>query len=140
MKTSSPKFKILMNFKIALAAVLLISGGSYVTNAQQQSTVSKTTPANAAKSFEGKISAYQKEADAAKSATLLSEMTKEMANGMAAAKSEFANAAGSETSGALMKKYEARTASLNEVMQISRADASNKTAIVSALKKYAQTL
>ncbi|MFA6059024.1 MAG: hypothetical protein WC756_12550 [Taibaiella sp.] len=130
-----------MNFKIALAAVLLISGGSYVTNAQQKSAAPKSTTVNAAKSFESKISAYQKEADAAKSATLLSEMTKEMTNGMAAAKGEFASAsANSETSGALMKKYETRTTALNEVMQISRADASNKTAIVSALKKYAQTL
>lgn len=126
-----------MNLKIALAAVLLISGGSYVSHAQQSNTSQATV--STSKSFEKKIAAYQKEADAAKSATLLSEMTKEMTNGMAAAKSEYASA-NSETSGPLMKKFETRAGALNEVMRTSRADSSNKTAIVTALKKYAQTL
>lgn len=41
-----------MNVKIALAAVLLISGGSYVSHAQQKSAVSSTSTVLTAKSFE----------------------------------------------------------------------------------------
>lgn len=127
-----------MNVKIALAAVLLISGGSYVSHAQK-SNIAQTATVSTAKAFESKISAYQK-ADATKSATLLSELTKEMTNGVGAAKNEMASAKDAETSEKSTKKLQTRMSSLNEVMQVSRADASNKTAIVAALKKYAQTL
>jgi uncharacterized protein (DUF849 family) len=131
-----------MNLKIALTAVLLISGGSYVCHAQK-STVAQTATASTAKAFEKKISAYQKEADASKSAALLSELKQEMTGGMSSLKSEIvaANTNGDkEAFEKLMKKNDLRTTAFNETMQISRADASNKTAIVTALKKYAQTL
>lgn len=50
------------------------------------------------------------------------------------------NNGGKETFEKLMKKNDLRTAAFNETMKVSRTDASNKTAIVSGLKKYAQTL
>lgn len=131
-----------MNLKIALAAVLLISGGSYVSDAQQKSTVSSSTVLTA-KSFEKKVAAYQKEADATKSAALLSELNQEMVGGLTSLKSEIMaanNNGDKETFDKLMKKNDLRTAAFNETMKVSRTDASNKTAIVSGLKKYAQTL
>lgn len=132
-----------MNLKIALAAVLLISGGSYVSHAQQKSNTSQTASVITAKTFEKKVTAYQKEADATKSATLFSELQQDMIGGLNSLKSEImtANTSGSkEAFDKLMKKNDLRTAAFNEAMKASRADASNKTAIVSGLKKYAQTL
>jgi hypothetical protein len=142
MKHHLQNLKILMNLKIALAAVLLISGSSYVSNAQQNSTASTATVLTA-KSFEKKVATYQKEADATKSASLLSELNQEMVSGLTSLKSEImtANNSGDKaTFEKLMKKNDLRTAAFNETMKVSRADASNKTAIVSGLKKYAQTL
>jgi hypothetical protein len=132
-----------MNLKIALAAVLLISGGSYVSNAQQKSTVSSTSTVLTAKSFEKKVAAYQKEADATKSTALLAELNQEMVSGLTSLKSEIMaanNKGDKDTFEKLMKKNDLRTAAFNETMKVSRTDASNKTAIVTGLKKYAQTL
>ncbi len=128
-----------MNFKIALAALLIISGGSYVSHAQSKANTLKAVKVDAAKAFENKVAAYEKEKDASRSAALLAEMQKEMSEGMTAAKTEvsIADAKGdTEASAKLMQKFNIRTMAVNEVMKADK----NKMSVLSAMKRYAQTL
>ncbi len=128
-----------MNLKIALAAVLLISGGSYVSQAQQNSTATQTATA-AVKAFENKIAAYEKESNATKSAALLEDLKKEVANGMAAAKKTYSDASAKGIADAnLMKQYQVRTQAYNDLNLATRTT-TNKTSVVKALKSYAHTL
>jgi hypothetical protein len=121
--------------------VLLISGGSYVSQAQQQSKVA-VTATSAVKAFENKIAAYEKETNATKSAALLEDLKKEVGNGMAAAKSAYSNASAqgkADATSSLMRQYEVRTKAYNDLMMATRGT-TNKASVVQALKSYAQTL
>jgi len=125
-----------MNLKIVLAAAVIISGGSFASYAQTTPTV---TAVSAAKTFAGKIAAYEKETNATKAATLLDGIKSDMMKGMDKAKADFSTARGTvdnATSEKLFKVYDQRAQSLNAV---SKTGAS-KTAIVAGLKQYAQTL
>lgn len=127
-----------MNFKIVLAAVVLISGGSYASHAQKTSTVIKSA-VSAAKSFENKIAAYEKETNATKATALLGGLKQDMMSGISSAKVDVntetnkGNTAGAAT---MMKKYDSRAQSLNSVIK----SASDKAAVLVALKQYAKTL
>lgn len=126
-----------MNLKIVLAAVVLISGGTYASYAQKLAPVSKT--ASTAKTFESKIAAYQKEADATKSASLLDGIKTEVMNGMTTAKADFTNESikgNKEAAAKKMKTYEARANSYNQLMK----SGMDKAKVVTILKQYAQTL
>ncbi len=126
-----------MNLKIALATALLLTGGTYASDAQQKPTVSQSAT-TAAKSFDKKIKEYQN-ADAAQSAALLAELKQVMATDMGTAKAEIASAADDATREKAMKKFENRLNAMNEANRLIDSGG-EKAGIVTALKKYAQTL
>lgn len=132
-----------MNLKIVIAAAILISGGSYVSQAQTKTGVSQSITQVTAKAFNSKVSAYQNEKDATKSATLLNELKQQMIAGMASLKTEIATAGPNgdkATLDKLMKKNELRVQAMSEANKLSRTNPVDKLAVVSALKKYAATL
>jgi hypothetical protein len=126
-----------MNLKIVLAAVVLMSGGSYASHAQKLAPVSKTV--TTAKTFESKVAAYQKETNAMKSTSLLDGIKTEIMNGMASAKADVnKDMAGGNKEAAEknMKTYQARFKSYNELVKAG----ADKAKVVTILKQYAQTL
>lgn len=143
MKSHQSKFKIIMNLKIALTTVILISGGSLASQAQQKSASAKIMATSEAKSFASKIAAYEKEKDAAKAATLFSDLKQEMANGMGSLKTEIVNESSKGDKAAmdrLIKKNEVRATALTQANQLANTEGADKQAIIKELKKYAQTL
>ena len=123
-----------MNLKIALATVILLTGGVYASDAQQKKTVSQSAT-TATKTFENKVKEYQN-ADATQSAPLLAELRQMLATELGTAKAEMA-AADQATRDKLMPKFESRVNAMNEVTRLADTGGDKKS-IVAALQKFAK--
>ena len=126
-----------MNLKIVLAAVVLMSGGTYASHAQKIAPVAKA--ATTAKTFESKIAAYQKETNATKSASLLDGIKTEIMNGMTSVKADVNKdmmSGNKEGAQKKMQTYEARVKNYNDLVKAG----TDKAKVVTILKQYAQTL
>jgi len=124
-----------MNLKIALAALMLVSGGSYVSQAQQTNV---TTQPVSAKSFESKIAAYEKEKDAAKAQTQLDNMKQDMMGSLSEVKMAIHKASQAGDNAAqtkLTQSYESRVQAVTGVQ-----NATDKATTVAALKAFVKAL
>ena len=120
-----------MNLKIALAAAVLLTGGTYACDAQQKNAVSKSA-ATTSNAFANKIKEYQ-HANDSQSAVLLAELKQMMRAELGTAKAEIA-AADQATGEKLMQKFETRRKAMNEVTRL--ADSGDKKSITAALQKF----
>lgn len=126
-----------MNFKIALAAAILLTGGAYLSDAQQQAA---TKTVATAQSFNAKISEYEK-ASASQQNTALEGLKQQMNEGIAAAKLKIVQASGNTAQQQASEGYQKKVSAYNEVVRLSgESSAASKAGIVTALKQYAATL
>jgi|GEM_PF-2390456 len=126
-----------MNLKIALAALTLIAGGSYVANAQQKAGTTQSAANLSRKSFEAKISAYQKETSKDKADALFKELNTMMVNDFTSRKAELV---GKGPESKEMALFQAKVTAVRAAGIAHSATPENKAEVVEALKKYAQTL
>jgi len=131
-----------MNLKIALAAALMISGGTFVAQAQQKPATAKTsaTSSSAAKAFEKKILSFKNETDAKSAAAYFESLTSDMISGIAATKSGLVAATNDAEKTKLTEQMNARVSASNTAIRLFDTNPNNKTAIVQALNEYAKTL
>lgn len=130
-----------MNLKIALAAAILLTGGAYVSDAQQKNAAAPATAAtvNAKAAFNNKIKAYE-QAPAADQAVLLEGMKHDITDGIAAAKKQIMMASESVAQQKAAEQHQIRVNSYNDIIKFSRTTPAGKAEILTALKKYAATL
>lgn len=130
-----------MNLKIALVAAIMLTGGTYVSQAQQKTNATQTAASSISKkNFENKIATFEKTTDAAKAGALLTELRQHMVDGATSMKTEAKNATDKAQSDKLMQLLMVRGKAISEVMNMSPNMDANKTAIVKSLKDYATTL
>ncbi|WP_162902745.1 hypothetical protein [Taibaiella koreensis] len=127
-----------MNLKIALATAVLFTGGAYVSNAQQQTTPATAKAAAIAKTFNSKVSEYEK-ATAAQQGPILEELKHQMDEGVAAAKQKIILASNNTENQQASERYQKRVSAYNDVNSLSKS-AAGKAGIIAALKQYAATL
>lgn len=131
-----------MNFKIVLAAALLITGGSYISSAQQKATTA-TAAVSDSKAFNAKIAAFEKATDKTKSTVLLGELKQQMLTGLSGAKEKVVAAQNAGNDAAATKAQQliqTRSELYNKVVQLTKANPDNKAAIVEVLKQYSKSL
>jgi hypothetical protein len=131
-----------MNWKIALTAALLISGGSFTTQAQQKTAVAQAKVNTEAKAFLAKVSEFEK-GDATTSAAALETLKTKMMAGIGSSKDQMGeaqvkgdNAAASK----LMEKHQTRADVFNRLVQLSKSTPMDKSAMVFLMQQYAKTL
>lgn len=131
-----------MNWKIALTAALLLSGGALTTQAQHKPVIAQAKTSTEAKAFLAKVSEFEK-GDATQSAAAFADLKTKMMTGIGAAKQQMGDAQdnGNATQGdKLRAKLQTRSDAYNRAVQQFNAAPVNKAAIVQVLQEYAKTL
>lgn len=131
-----------MNWKIALTAALLISGGSFTTQAQQKTAVTQTKGSAEAKAFLAKVNEFEK-GDATKSASAFETLKTKMMAGIASSKEQMGDAqrAGDAAKAkTLLETHQMRADVYNRFVQLSKATPNDKGAMAFLLQEYAKTL
>lgn len=131
-----------MNWKIALTAALLISGGSFTTQAQQKTMVTQAKANAEAKAFLAKVSEYEK-GDATKSAAAFDYLKTKIMSGVGSSKEQMAEAQGKGDEAAAAKALEVhntRSSIYSRLVQLSKVTPMDKTAATTLLQLYAKTL
>ncbi|PSK95108.1 hypothetical protein [Taibaiella chishuiensis] len=131
-----------MNWKIALTAALLISGGTFTTQAQQKTAVAQAKTSTEAKAFLAKVSEFEK-GDATKSAAAFADLKIKMMTGIGAAKHQMGDAQDKGNAAAgdkLRAQLQTRSDAYNRAVQQFNAAPENKAPIMQVLNEYAKTL
>ena len=131
-----------MNWKIALTAALLISGGSFTTQAQQKTAVAQAKVNTEAKAFLAKVSEFEK-GDATKSAAAFETLKTKMMAGISSSKDRMGEAQSKGDAAAtakLLETHQTRADVYNRLIQLSKATPMDKGGMVFMLQQYAKTL
>lgn len=131
-----------MNWKIALTAALLISGGSFTTQAQQKTAVAQAKVNTEAKAFLAKVSEFEK-GDATKSAAAFETLKTKMMSGIGSSKDQMGEAQvkGDNAAAAkLLEKHQTRADVYNRMVQLSKSTPMDKSAMAFLMQEYAKTL
>lgn len=131
-----------MNWKIALTAALLISGGSFTTQAQQKTAVAQSKVSTEAKAFLAKVSEFEK-GDATQAAAAFENLKLKMMSGIGNSKQRMGDAQRDGNTAVAAKQLEihqTRSDTYNRALQLSKATPMDKAGIVTMLQQYAKTL